>query len=352
MNARKPLANTFDYPFKTLQKIRQDFVSEINHAEQKNKSSLCFYVNNLVPISFLGQYANIRLINIGGSHIRYKTTNARDIWKETKFQEDSLPFLQSSQDLIKILKDKIPSNTNLVVLILAQTLEPSSSHGIPDGILKQVNKEHNLSDLLKQPLGLYLEKQFGNNFPIMVINDTTYLFYRLKALTKENQKLPDAALVIGTGINLAFRNNQEQVVSLETANFDKFPLSPTGKIINRISQNPGQALFEKEIAGAYLYKHFNSLCPLNLVSSTKELSKVALNQKLPCSHIANQLLERSASLIATNITALSDYSEELELNIMVEGSLGLSAPNYLTRIAEIARQLNPNLTLWLSKISN
>lgn len=95
-------------------------------------------------------------------------------------------------------------------------------------------------------------------------------------------------------INFALFRQKDQVVNLESGNFDKFPQTNEGKMIDKHSAFPGRQLFEKETAGSYLFQHFNIEPRL---SSTKELDEVSLRGDLKASRLAQSLLARSAKLV-------------------------------------------------------
>jgi hexokinase len=115
--------------------------------------------------------------------------------------------------------------------------------------------------------------------------------------------------IVGTGTNYAITLPDKTVVNLESGNFHAFPLSDSGKYIDEESKDKGRQLIEKEISGAYLFKHYNYYIKREsidapLLTSTTQLSEIAENSAHIGSKIAQLILGRSAALTAAQIAGI------------------------------------------------
>jgi hexokinase len=95
-------------------------------------------------------------------------------------------------------------------------------------------------------------------------------------------------------------------------------------IIDEVSMNPGEQLLEKEVSGAYLYRHYNLYaCQLDLkkdIKSTIHLNTLAINNGSEGA-LAQAIFERSASLAAAEIAAIYDFRQQKHLVFLIEGTL-------------------------------
>ncbi|MDZ4209999.1 MAG: hypothetical protein U1C56_02360, partial [Candidatus Curtissbacteria bacterium] len=157
---------------------------------------------------------------------------------------------------------------------------------------------------------------------------------------------------VGTGINFSIFLDSEQLVNLESGNFDKFPVSEETKQIDRQSTQKNKYLFEKETAGAYLFKQFDQILKnKNIqhkqITSTAQLNALANKNLGEPSEIARYLFEKSAGLVASAMAAITDFSQR-DLVFVMEGSLFWHslrpkierylkqlAPEYRTKFAKI-----------------
>ena len=100
----------------------------------------------------------------------------------------------------------------------------------------------------------YVEHKYHKKIIASTANDTICLL--LSGLI-DHPWSKIAGGIVGTGLNFAIFLDEHTSVNIEAANFDKFICSDECKEIDSESAKPGAALFEKETAGAYLYRHFN-----------------------------------------------------------------------------------------------
>ena len=151
--------------------------------------------------------------------------------------------------------------------------------------------------------------------------------------------------IIGTGLNFAIFLDEGTIVNLESANFDKFPQSAEGKLIDKASARPKSALIEKEIAGGYLYQHFNlRLRKEGLhfpeVKSTKEMDAVAFGDIPMVSLLAREVSEHSSSLVSCQIAGIADFLKR-DCTVVIEGSLFWKGWRYKENVSVTVRQLVP-----------
>ncbi|MDP3940895.1 MAG: hypothetical protein Q8Q49_01155, partial [bacterium] len=142
----------------------------------------------------------------------------------------------------------------------------------------------------------------------------------------------------------------------EAGNFDKFEQSDTGILIDQESVRPGMALLEKEISGAYLYKHFNAILKLNHIdfpelTATKELDAILEDTSSDIYPIASMLLERAAGFTSAAIAAITLFKRADTIFVM-EGSLFWSARYFRQNVKKMLLLLVPEYTITFIKIDD
>jgi len=289
------------YPLSTLKQIRDSFIDELSRSNQGKKTSLSFLKNPLPQKPLIKEGEMFQVIIIGGSLI--KSALIKDN-KTISFIEDKIPQLSTKEIFLSFVEKYLDKKVNYIVINFAFPLQPLLKDNLLDGKLSSVTKEHKLAGLINRFIGVELEKYIyqkqKRKIKATVANDTICLL--LSGLSKTHWQNIIAG-VVGTGTNFAFFLDRNTAINLESGNFNKFPQTATGKIIDKNSLNPGKQLFEKEVSGAYLYQHYNHLAlPLN---STSELNQLAEKGDF----LAQRLFERSASLIACQIAGIYAYQE-------------------------------------------
>ncbi len=324
------MADFFQYSIDQLKKIRDDFVVELVRISQGKKSSLSFIKNSLPQKSFISNNKIFQVMVVGGrvfekalvSFIHPKGGRT-DSLRVKKIEKDVLPVFKTKENFFSFFFKQLNSQVNIVALNFAYHLDPLLRNGLIDGRLISGTKEHLFNNLINKLIGKELEDYIftkeKRKINVSVANDTICLLLAaLLSMRRSSSSHTIAAGIVGAGTNFAFFLNENTAVNLESGNFDKFPQTVTGKIINRNSLNPGRYLFEKEISGAYLYQHYNGKAK---IKSTKELSLLADQGDF----VAQKLFERSASLIACQIAGLYKFKkmkiENCKLKIVMEGSV-------------------------------
>lgn len=311
--------------FKT---IKSNFVQELIDAEAGRKTSLPFIVHQIPPFSLVNDGEKFQVVIVGGTFaingLMQKNGKKADLLIKDK---KDLPLLQNREDFLIFIENEIDVNTRVVALNFAYPIIPVFERGKLDGILLRGTKGHTFRGLIGKKIGEEIKKYTSgkkkHELQVSVANDTVCLL-----LSGLEEKIPWGRLgagIVGTGMNFAFFLEKDKLVNLESADFSKFPQTPTGKEIDEESANPGKSRYEKEVAGVYLYKHFNKFLrkqniPYPSLRNTEELDALARREDGKVTEFARMLFERSAALIACQIAAIMEF-RETDMTFVMEGSM-------------------------------
>lgn len=320
---------------KTLFTVSINFLKELITASKGKQSSLSFIKNPLPQKPLVSKEELFQVMVIGGSVFKsalVKPTAGKIIITSQK--ETNLPLLENKKKLFFLIENHLDNKINLLALNFAFPLQPQLRENFLDGQLLKGTKEHQLKNLSHQFVGQEIEKyifqKHKRRIKTLVANDSICLL--LSGLSK-SPWLNLVAGVVGTGTNFAFFVDKKTAVNLESGNFNRFPQTKTGKTIDRLSTNPGKQLFEKEVAGAYLFRHYQiikSKKTNNLPQSTLDLNYLAYQDD----RLAQKLFERSSALIASQIAgiyffkkhylktdSIDSHQFQLPLTFVMEGSV-------------------------------
>lgn len=340
-----------------LKKIRDNFVAELTLSAQGQKTSLAFIKNPLPQKTLVDNGQVFQVMVVGGSLLEKALVRKQeDKIIILSYAKETLPLLTDREFFLSFIEKHINPEVNTVALNFTYPLKPLLRNNILDGQLIYGTKEHQFNGLLNKIVGQEIENHiFGKHkreIRVTVANDTICLI--LAGLTKTNWENLVAGAV-GTGMNFAFFLDKNTVVNLESGNFDKFPQTKTGKEIDKKSANPSKYLFEKEVAGRYLYQHYNLICQklnldTSLLSSTYNLNQLLnylnhdrVRDKLTIKIIARQLLERSASLIACQVAGIYLFKQlrrDPSLTFIMEGSLFWQGWHYKENVKKYLERLS------------
>ena len=361
-----------------LKTIKSSFLHELQNAYAGKKTSLPFITHQLSLSPLVKENEIFEVLIIGGSVWKKaflkKTKNGIELIKK---QTEQPVNLKNERDFLAFIENELPDEVTTLALNFAIPMEMVFENGRLDGIVLSVPKEGKLHGLIGKKVGAEIEKYIfekqKRRIKASVANDTVCLV--LSGLTKYrwNQFV---AGIVGTGVNFAFFLKEEKIANLESANFDKFTLSQEARIIDKESREPNMHLFEKETAGAYLYKHFNIIIKnenikFKPIASTEELSalchpefisgsknknrKKMLNQvqhdMVEVSEIAQDLLIRSAQLVACQIAGIVSFMDR-SMVFNMEGSLFWKGNNYKETVASTVGQLVPEHKVKFVEIEN
>lgn len=317
---------------KLLTTIKDNFVSELTRAENNEQSSLPYIRHTLPDKPLIGDSELFQVMVIGGTVFRSalckKVNGSIKVLSKKKSHP---PKFITKDDFLSYINEHLDQKINLLTLNLAYPLQPVFKSTHLDGTLLSGTKENEFLGLVGQEIGEEITKNAykltGKNITVTTANDAICLL--LSGLSQfPKEKIFGG--IIGTGVNFAYFNNQYEAINLESANFDKFPLSLEAKTIDGMSLHRGKALFEKEVSGAYLYQHYNLHHTDKLIPDTGTLAQLSQEDSTQGQE-ARKLFDRSASLVACQIAGILEYKKQDMIGAM-EGSLFWKADNYKTLV--------------------
>lgn len=307
--------------FKQLQLITANFTKELKLSAKGVKTSLPFLIHTFSPTPLVKENEAFQVLKIGGSigQNALVVRQGKEILVK-EMEEERLPLFSTGKAFLAYIKSHLRKKINYLAVNFAYPMEAVWENNRLDGILTNGSKEHAFNGLVGKQIGITIKKFIGQKFhrPVIVsvANDTICL--TLSGLTKTVAKNV-AGGIVGTGINFAIFLNERQLVNLEAACFDKFNKSYEGKIIDQQSLQPGDALFEKEISGGYLYQHYN-LKTGEKLTATHELDKVAREEIPGDKKLARELFLRAGQLTACQIAGIVNF-KKMPMTFVMEGSL-------------------------------
>jgi len=338
-----------------LKLIANNFKKEMEHGIKGEKTSLPFIKHCLAKTSLVKEGEIFQGIKIGGSILQNalirKINNKIEI---ISLEEERLPVFSTGKAFLFFFKSQLRKNVRYVGLNFAYPLKPVFENNRLDGVLLSGSKEHQFTGLVGKQIGATIEgfiaRKFRRQIIVAVANDTVCL--ALSGLVKF-PALNLAGGVVGTGINFAVFLNQNELVNLESANFDKFENSPEGKVIDSRSVRPGEALYEKETSGAYLYHHYNLKRDKKYpaIVSTHELDKICRGEKQGDKKLARDLFKRAAELVGCQIAGITLFKKS-SMNFVMEGSLFWQGYNFRRVVAETVARLVPKYKVNFEEIKD
>ncbi len=320
------------YSLDELREIKKSIVSELNNAAQNKPSSYPFIRHVLSKKPHVKLNEVFQVMVIGGTVFKTalvkKTITGTEILEQS---QEALPLFDTEIIFLEFLSQRIRRETKHLALNFAYPVNPVNREDILDGTLISGSKEHQFKDLVGKTIGQEVEKYFfdktNQKIQVTLANDTICLL--LSGLTKSGWENL-AAGVVGTGLNFAIYLKEYEAINIEAARFNKFLSTKEGKKIDENSQNPHQALFEKEISGAYLFQHYNIVKGFNkAINSTEELNTLANDND----EDAQKVLERSASLVAVQMAGIMEFLGK-DLHFIMQGSLFWNGYNYRRHVMD------------------
>lgn len=326
---------------KELKQIAANFTKELRLSAKGEKTSLAFVVHEIALSPTIGEGEMFQVLKIGGSigQNALVVKQGKEIQVKA-LEEERLPVFSTGKAFLTFVKSHLRKKVNYLAINFAHELKPVFENNRLDGILTRPSKEHAFVGLVGKQLGAAVEnfilKKFHKLINVSVANDTICL--TLSGLTKGAAESISGG-VVGTGLNFAFFLNDQRLVNLESACFNKFVLSPEGKEIDKLSLQPGEAIFEKEVSGGYLFQHYNLKTDQKL-TATHELDKVARGEIMGDKKLARELFKRAGQLVACQIAGIANFKKRPMLFIM-EGSLFWVGYNFRKTVAETVKLLAP-----------
>lgn len=310
-----------------LVKIRDSFLDQLYRASQGNESDFSFLKTPLV-LREKRQDGQFQVMVVGGS--KFKEAHVRCSSAEIQIkdtEQSTVPVFERKETFLDLIHDALSETADELFINFAFPINPQIRDGRLDGILITGTKEHAFEGMqglfVAEQVEKYIFEKTSRKIRVHLANDVVCLTASGLSDIKRSKLV---GCIAGTGINLGFFLDEENIVNLESANFSHFQMSATGELIDQSSSRPGKHKFEKEISGAYLYRHFNAMIDQGIIdctpiSSTHELSDIAEDTAHKGSKQAQLLLERSAQYLACQIAAVYLFKNKQNIIIVAEGSL-------------------------------
>jgi hexokinase len=341
-----------------LKKVFDNFLQELINAEKGNTTSFAYIKHPLLPQPLIQSTEPFQVLVVGGTifHIALvKKEGAKT--RILKLHSENQPSFKTSNDFLDYLDNHMYPDVSGVAVNFAYPLYPVFRKNKYDGTLISESKEFQFQGLIGQMVGETIEefilKKRHQVVNVSLANDAFCL------LLSGIDAYPKEALmgaIIGTGTNASFFHN-DVAINLESGSFNKFTASSECIKIDNDSFRPGTALFEKEIAGEYLYQHFNILINKGvishpLISSTKELSGIALkNEGSEASLLARRILEKSAGYFAMQIAGIAAFKNH-DMTCIVEGSMYWDDLLYRKFVDQYLEKLSLGLKIQIVRVEN
>ncbi len=360
------------YKISQLTEFRNNFIEEVEQAAVGVTNSLVFKKNWLHPFPITNP-SKAQVLSISGANIFSARCGDKLSQNLTDIKHTDLPMLSNSKMFLDLILEVTDGDVETLAIALAFPLEQTIRGKKMDGKLIKPTKEHLLVDLIGKEVGKEIENYFleklNRRLDVVVCNNSVALGFVGLALNKSGGYKQTAVGIIGSGLNFGFYEGPDLFVNLEAGNFDKFEQTHSGEVIDALSQNFNQQLFEKETSAAYLYKHFNVVLReegfSGHVNSTKELSQILENGDKDSREykVACKIFERSASLVATQISGLHqvminhhNLKFEDPIQLVVEGELFWSGYKFEEMIADyldrIYGDVDEDFNIEIKKLEN
>lgn len=346
------------YTLQDLQQIQASFLKELKDADSGLETSLSYIVHEIPETSLVNEGESFQVLVIGGSVFKKALLRKEQgsLIIEQREEKDQPPF-NTKEDFLSYVSSQLYPDVTKVALNFAYPLAPVLERGRLDGTLIRGVKENAFTGLVGEKLGAEIEKyvleNLGREIIVSVANDTICLL--LSGLTQFSSR-DIAGGIVGTGMNFALFLGENKLVNLEAANFNQFTQTEEGIYIDKNSNKPGASILEKEVSGGYLYKQFNYLIEkddlnLPLLNSTAQLDELAQSDNLEVAKTASMLLNKSASLTACVMGAITEFKRTDAVFIM-EGSLFWNSTRYKENVKETIAHLTPDYNITFGKIED
>jgi len=331
----------------TYKEIAQAFLNELQQAAAGQTTSLPFIRHEYSPLSEVQEDEIFQVLVVGGSI--YKSAMVQKVEGRLYVLSQmggTLPVFLTAEQFLEFCVEQVDKHTRVLAINMAFPLTPSFVDGRLEGHLAFATKEHTFEGLIGEPIAQRIVQAVrearGQEIVAAVANDTICLL--LSGLTRMKWDQV-AAGIVGTGMNFALFLEENTLVNLESANFSGFELSPEAKLVDAASSQPGKGVFEKEVAGAYLHQVFNTGLRLRgiehpEIENTQQIDAIAMNGTGEAQKWADEVLERSASLVAAHIAAVTMFLDR-PTSFVMEGSLFWKGYRYRERVLRVVSELVP-----------
>ncbi|MFA9289182.1 MAG: hypothetical protein ACEQSA_04880 [Weeksellaceae bacterium] len=326
------------------------FRKELELSAQGQTTSLPYIKHRLTQASIVPKNDIFQAIVIGGSYFqKARIKNVQSNLQILQYDTGDQPVFDTKETLFAFIEQHLEPEVTVVALNFAYPMTPVTRGDLLDGILVRGTKENIFAGLTGKAVGeefeKYIQEKQGRSIRVACANDTICLLLSgLMHHTWYNL----AAGIVGTGLNFAIFTDKHTAVNLETSNFNKFTPSAAGRAIDDASTKQGTSLYEKEIAGAYLYKHFNYLAKernldVEEIKSTKLIDVLAKDTNPEIANTAKEVIQHSAELVAAQVAGIMQFCQR-DLTFIMQGSLYWKGVGYKETVEKLVTELCPQYT--------
>lgn len=338
-----------DYSFDKIKLLSENVSSEISSAVSGTDTAFAFLRNPLPHIQFVPFNQIFQVITLGGTNISQSSVSVNSD-KHVNFSQprtQTFGVIENVDKLFDIVLEVLDPTYSQIVLNFAYPIRPFiTKSGLLDGVLSHSTKEHQFNGLIDYPVGetlsKMLEEKFQKHFKIICANDVVCL--TMASINNSNNYEKHVSMVLGTGNNFGMFLDSNTIINLESGNFGNFEQTSSGAFIDSQSNNPGFQKFEKEVAGKYLYQHFNYYAKQKNLDITLEDS-IQLNDLAISSgeraQLAKDILLRSAAFVAAMLSGIQTFKNQ-SLECVTEGSLFWNGYDYKTSVKSVLEELGKN----------
>ncbi len=319
--------------------FKNNFIHALQEGEKGNPTSMPFIIHELPSSSVVKPGETFQVISIGGTNYQtgYVQVTHDDELNLKKEEVGERPTFRSEEEFLQFMSGIIDQSVDYVGLNFAFPLYPEFRDGLLDGTLKGSGKNDDFGDLVGKLVGKSIEEYIGNAVRVSAANDTICLLLSGSA-RYQREKL--SAIIVGTGYNAAYFIDPTHPVNTQATSFSGYKPSELALEVDKIAENKG-ALFEKDVAGAYLYQQFNITPGIQgPIQSSDELDEIAGNDNHPDCLIARKIFEHSAQLVSTHVAGIMQHKQS-DMTFVMQGSVYWKAWNYQEMVDEWVKKLCP-----------
>lgn len=328
--------------------VKSNFIKELQDSHAEAKTSLPYIKNTLPDIPLVRTGERFQIIVIGGSVFRSaickKTDTGIDIIESSYGNK---PQFVTRDNFLSFIDTLVQRECTSIAVNFAFPLGPVYKDNVLDGKLLFPTKENKFEGLINKEIGkeieTFLYEKYRKKVRVSVANDTvcTLLSGKNTVVSNTNKLMCG---IVGTGVNFAFFENKNRIINLEAGDFNKFTPSKYARKIAKHSQHPEIRAYEREVAGAYLYQHFNHFTNENGLShkikSTHELDSYArsCSNSIELCEFTHNLLKHSASYVAAVCAAIAEFKEN-DMHCIMAGSLFWHGFSFRQTVEESLKEL-------------
>jgi hexokinase len=328
------MENIFDLTTEQLREIANNLQAKIEDGLKKDGMEILDIPTHITPKKDIGD-GKVLALDWGGTNFRaaiVEFKNGKPSVIESKKKpisaKETAGFKQD--DLFNEMASLICELENLdesVTQIGYCFSYPAASRLNGDAILLRWTKGIEIWDMVEQPVGEPLMK-FLNNYKnirttftnIKVINDTVACLFAGLSETGFDSYM---GLIVGTGTNMASLMQLDKIeklnrkdegvipVNLESGNFKPPHLTVVDGLVDAMSNNKGNQLFEKAISGGYVGDVFKTVFMNQKIKYDFDGADLSNMINHPAGKPADQvnvaqwIYDRSAKLVAASLAGLA-----------------------------------------------